>query len=527
MLETYKSKFFEVLLLSTCVKILLIPAYHSTDFEVHRNWLAIAHSLPLNRWYYDDTNEWTLDYPPLFAYFEWLLAKVAQFVDPEMLQLHNSNYVSKRTKYFQRFSVIIMDVVYACGAWRMLKAFRTLHIRYQPITAEALLLLNVGLLFIDHIHFQYNGFLFGVLLLSISCLLEDRFLLGCTVFATLLNLKHIYLYMAPAFGVYLLKFYCLDSKRSTFTSVLKLTIAGLVPFAISFGPFWQHLPQILSRLFPFRRGLTHSYWAPNFWALYNTADKVVAKALNMSIAEKYTSGIVQNYEHSVLPSVRPLATFILTIAAMLPILIKLLCYTTKSESKITFLRSVVLCSLSSFLFGWHVHEKAILMSLIPFCFLFFVHAQDAKYAFLLSAAGYYSLFPLLFDSDLIVIRYSLYLAYMTFMDAQMLRFYKTPPIMNLWEDLYIDGFVLLPLYDHVISPVMSLNEKLPFLSLLLTSVYCSVGVLYVFVRYYLYALDLKFAFKQKGKRELSRMETKSRMKAQVKKKVKSLKEKLQ
>uniref|UniRef100_A0A1B0FMS8 Alpha-1,3-glucosyltransferase n=1 Tax=Glossina morsitans morsitans TaxID=37546 RepID=A0A1B0FMS8_GLOMM len=463
MLETYKSKFFEVLLLSTCVKILLIPAYHSTDFEVHRNWLAIAHSLPLNRWYYDDTNEWTLDYPPLFAYFEWLLAKVAQHVDPEMLQLHNSNYVSKKLNIFN----------------------------------------------------------------ASRCLLEERYLLGCTVFATLLNLKHIYLYTAPAFGVYLLKFYCLDNKRSTFTSVLKLTIAGLVPFAISFGPFWQHLPQILSRLFPFRRGLTHAYWAPNFWALYNTADKVVAKALNISIAEKYTSGIVQNYEHSVLPSVRPLATFILTVAAMLPVLIKLLCYTTKSESKIMFLRSVVLCSLSSFLFGWHVHEKAILMSLIPFCFLFFVHAQDAKYAFLLSAAGYYSLFPLLFDSDLIVIRYSLYLAYMTFMDAQMLRFYKTPPIMNVWEDLYIDGFVLLPLYDHVISPAMSLNEKLPFLSLLLTSVYCSVGVLYVFVRYYLYALDLKFAFKQKGKRELSRMETKSRMKTQVKKKVKSLKEKLQ
>lgn len=110
-----------------------------------------------------------------------------------------------------------------------------------------ILLANFGLLIIDHIHFQYNGVLFGILLLSIARMTDGKFLQSAFLFAVLLNMKHIFMYVSPVYVVYLLKFYCVKDSKTASQMVWKLSKLALVVIivtAASFGPFYDHIPQV-------------------------------------------------------------------------------------------------------------------------------------------------------------------------------------------------------------------------------------------------------------------------------------------
>ncbi|KAI9809422.1 MAG: glycosyl transferase [Pycnora praestabilis] len=353
-----------------------------------------------------ETSEWTLDYPPFFAYFEWLLSQFARVGDPALLDVSTLGYDSWQTVYFQRATVIVSELMLVYALNLFVKT-STSAIRQLAYASALSILLSPGLLIIDHIHFQYNGFLYGVLILSLVLARKQSTLLPSgLLFAALLCLKHIYLYLAPAYFVYLLRVYCLG-RRSIFDirlgNALKLGTGLLVIFGIALGPFlyYGQSEQLLSRLFPFSRGLCHAYWAPNVWAMYSFADRLliyvaprVGVTVDRTAINSVTRGLVGDTSFAVLPNVSPKTTFILTIFFQIICLVKLFFEPTWD----TFVGAVTLCGYASFLFGWHVHEKAILLVVIPFSLL---ALKDRRYlgAFRpLAVAGHVSIFPLLFTA---------------------------------------------------------------------------------------------------------------------------------
>ncbi|WFD01739.1 dolichyl-P-Glc:Glc1Man9GlcNAc2-PP-dolichol alpha-1,3-glucosyltransferase [Malassezia obtusa] len=492
------------LVFGTLTKILLWPAYHSTDMEVHRNWLAITYSLPLREWYFEATSEWTLDYPPFFAYLSWLLAQPAAWIDARIVDVQALGYADWPCKAYMRATVLVTELVLAGALYA--------HARCSPHSeADRILLLSVllhpGLLIVDHIHFQYNGVLYGVMLWSLYAARAQRPLLCAVLFSSLLNLKHIYLYVAPAWIVYLFRAYLFpDVPRTTpqihaaLSRVAKLGAATLAPFVLSIVPFVLDAVQepgaqavlgaMYGRLFPFHRGLIHAYWAPNVWALYTALDRVLL-ALNKTAALPSASrGIVGDTVFGILPDIRPPVCFVLALGFASLYAVRL----WQRPTYRALVLCVTLCGLTSFAIGWHVHEKAILLAVLPLSLV-----TSYSYAYLraweiLSAVAIVSLFPLLYQPLetpvkliysaiwFVLVRHALHRRILRPMSS------NAGVIVHFLENKYLDGLALLALLTNVVWPLITAwaphlaSPRIEFLPLMATSVYCAAGVVWVWLR---------------------------------------------
>ncbi|KAJ5737030.1 uncharacterized protein N7483_002155 [Penicillium malachiteum] len=487
MAEVYPS-LAQCAIVAGALKVLLFPAYKSTDFEVHRNWLAITHSLPIQEWYYEKTSEWTLDYPPFFAAFEWVMSQAAAYVDPAMLVVKNLGYDSWETIYFQRATVIFTELVLVYALSRFVKS-APFASKQAAHVASLSILLSPGLFIIDHIHFQYNGFMYGILILSIVLAREQSKLLSGIVFAILLCFKHIYLYLSLAYFVYLLRAYCLDPKnvlRPRFGNIIKLGTCVVGIFAIAFGPFvqWGQILQLKDRLFPFSRGLCHAYWAPNIWAMYSFADRALiplAPRLGLSVNSEalnsVTRGLVGDTSFAILPEISSQQTFVLTFLFQLVPLVKL----WFQPDWDTFVGALTLCGYASFLFGWHVHEKAVLLIIIPFSLIALKDRRHFSAFRPLAVAGHVSLFPLLFTAaefPLKTVYTVFWLILFLFIFDRVAPVPERPRIFvfDRLSLLYLTFAIPLIVYCSLLHQLIFGFERLQFLPLMFMSSYSALGV---------------------------------------------------
>lgn len=275
-----------------------------------------------------------------------------------MLEVGNLGYDTWQTVYFQRGTVLASELVLAYALQRYMTVkigIRILLICLNRFISDSSgssrlayhalalsILLSPAFLIIDHIHFQYNGFLYGILIMSLVLMRKQSSMLtGGVLFAGLLCFKHIFLYLAPAYFVYLLRAHCLHPGSIFYIrygKTFKLAIGLIGVFGACFAPFmyWGQLDQLMTRLFPFSRGLCHSYWAPNFWALYSFSDRVllqgwrwnicsVKSLLMVLVAPRFglpvdraavdsgTRGLVGDTSFAVLPAISPRTTFLWTV----------------------------------------------------------------------------------------------------------------------------------------------------------------------------------------------------------------------
>jgi len=477
----------------TCIKILLVlPTYRSTDFDVHRNWLAVTKQLPLSQWYYDDINGTTvhtLDYPPNFAYFEWMLSHLPNVMGEGERCFERlpdaDNAPSDDCVVFQRTTVIISDIVLwigaavACSA--LSKSFR--------VTPFLLIVFNPGLLWLDHIHFQYNGMMLGILLFSLGLLLHHANdngdsnisnssgncniypLGGAIAYATLLNFKHLYLPLAPLYFLHLWTKYCMtQDSRMRWTNLMVLGIVTLATLVVPWIPFvWvdgtRQIEQILKRLFPFQRGLVHDYWAANVWALYQLADKVYT-----FVQRRSSSSDIQE-----LPDVPPLVCAGLLFVSLLPALIQ---NATTRRANTKLLQSVVYCSMCAFMLAYHVHEKAIMTAMIPLALLttpssaMVETSSSQQFMNLLfwqvSLWGLVGLLPLLFDSYELAFKLSSFVTYMV-MSTITLSVSRAGRMLQLLSTC-VACLVIIML------EFVTIRNGLEFMPLMVTSTVCAVGL---------------------------------------------------
>lgn len=367
------------------------------DFEAQRHWMEITYNLPMVDWYrntaLNNLQYWGLDYPPLTAYVSLMFARIATFVVPDIVTLTTSRgYETELGKTFMRSTVLWSDILFCLPVvvavlvafnWETLQLASRWAVfdieRYQPkirtvLTQSALVklfcccLLAPGIILIDHGHFQYNAICIYLAILAALAVLADRDILGSILFCCSLNFKQMALYYAPVFFFALIR-KCV-TKPTNAQGLMHFTKIGfsvIATFAIFWAPFCFSqtidvdsrsdeltcaavLGQILFRLFPFSRGIFEDK-VGNLWFMLS---------------------IVYDYRQTVSIAELKVLSSAATLFLLFPVCWDL-CRKPLTETRLL----LALCNSATafFLVSFQVHEKSILLLLVPASLLLLVNQQ--------------------------------------------------------------------------------------------------------------------------------------------------------
>ncbi|KAK5699419.1 Glucosyltransferase-like protein [Elasticomyces elasticus] len=357
------------------------------DFEAQRHWMELTINLPTTHWYFHDLPWWGLDYPPLTAYHSWLLGQIGWAVEPSWFAL----YLSRGTddaglKVFMRASVVVSEyLIYVPAAVLCVRQLaKHQHINsWDSSIALTAILMQPATILIDHGHFQYNNVMLGFTLASLASMLAGRRLWSCVFFVDALGFKQMALFYAPAVAAYLAGscvFPRLDLARLFGVAVVTVASFGVLFLPLLLGTAWDgyrnvplpsdaelpplldslpswlasekswlypylvQLAQAIHRIFPFSRGLFEDKVA-NIWCAV------------------HTSGLHKLHRYS--PALLSRAALLLTLASILPPCAILFRYPRKE----ILLKAFAATSWAFFLCSYQVHEKNVLLPLLPMTML--------------------------------------------------------------------------------------------------------------------------------------------------------------
>lgn len=352
------------------------------DYEAHRHWMEVTLNVPISEWYVNssrnDLSYWGLDYPPLSAYASVLYGRFVQKLEPSAMQLDASRgHETPTSRQAMRLTVLISDLLLFFPS---LLAVLTLLFptsttsQYQALSFA---LTSPALVLIDHAHFQYNNVTLAFFLLSIYFLCRHRETIALIFFCASVYFKQTSLYFTLPVASWLFSrflYHCrVNSPSRGLFFATKLFAGFALSTVITFLPWVNSkalLKAVIDRLIPISRGLYE--------------DKVSNVWCSLSPIVKLQS-ILSSHQ---LFSLCAIMTFI----SSLPFCIAVV----RKPSPKRLLLSSSGCALSAYLFSYQVHEKQVLLPLLPLIILYPVTPLLSSY---LSFIATVSIFPLIWKES--------------------------------------------------------------------------------------------------------------------------------